>query len=97
MKATEFKKIMSDTKEELKGKTLKIHFMNGGKVERMSFSSLRSFGNAILELEKKGAGFGFVSVANRFVKKPTIKAEEFRKKLTRGVWNEFTFLATTVK
>ena len=61
MKATEFKKTVSEIKESLKGKALKIDFVNGNKVERLSFSSLKDFGTAILNLESKGAGFGFVS------------------------------------
>lgn len=97
MKATEFKKTVSEVKDQLKGKTLKIDFVNGNRVERLSFSSLKAFGNAVLQLEAKGVGFGFVGVANKFVKKPAVKAEEFKQKLTRGVWTEITFLATTVK
>ena len=97
MKAAEFKKAISEVKETLKGKTLKINFVNGNRVERMAFSSLQSFGAAILQLETKGAGFGFVSVANRYAKKGIYKPTEFAQVLNRGAWNEITFLATTVK
>lgn len=97
MKAAEFKTVVSQTKEALKGKTIKIDFVNGNKVERLSFTSLREFGSAILHLEKIGAGFGFVQVANQYVNKPTPKAADFLSKMNKGVWNEVTFLATTVK
>ena len=97
MKATEFKKAISEVKEILKGKTLKIDFVNGNKVERLSFSSLRAFGNAILQLEAKGAGFGFVKLGNRYTQKGIYKPSQFAEVLTRGAWDEVFFLATTVK
>ena len=97
MKAAEFKKAISEVKKELKGKTLKIHFVNGSKTERLSFSSLRAFGNAVLHLEAQGAGFGFVKVGNRFTQKGIYKPSQFQTVLTKGVWDEVYFLATTVK
>ena len=97
MKAAEFKKAVSEVKETLKGKTLKISFVNGNKVEKLSFSSLKAFGSAVLQLEAKGAGYGFVKVGNRFTEKGIYKASQFQEVLNKGVWNEITFLATTVK
>jgi hypothetical protein len=97
MKAAEFKKAISEVKETLKGKTLRIDFVNGNKVERLNFSSLRAFGNAVLQLEAKGAGFGFVKVGNRFTQKGIHKPSQFSEILNSGAWNEITFLATTVK
>ena len=97
MKAAEFKKAVSEAKEALKGKTLKIEFMNGEKLERLSFSSLRAFGAAILQLEAKGAGFGFVKVGNPYTEKGIYKSSQFQEVLSKGVWSEVTFLATTVK
>lgn len=97
MEATEFKKAVSKVKENLKGKTLKISFVNGEKIQELTFTSLRSFGNAILELEKKGAGFNFVKVGNKFVQKGIYNPSQASEILTRGVWDEIFFLATTVK
>ena len=97
MKAAEFKKAVSEVKETLKGKTLKIEFANEGKVERLSFSSLRAFGAAILQLEAKGAGFGFVKVGNPYTQKGIYKPSQFQEVLNKGVWSEVYFLATTVK
>ena len=97
MKAAEFKKTISEVKETLKGKTLTIEFVNGSKVEKLSFSSLRAFGTAVLQLEAKGAGFGFVKVANSLTQKGIYKPSQFQQVLSRGVWNEITFLATTAK
>ena len=97
MKAAEFKKAVSEVKETLKGKTLKIDFVNGNKVERLSFSSLKAFGKAVLQLEAKGAGFGFVKVGNKYTQKGIYKPSQFADVLTRGAWDEVFFLATTVK
>ena len=97
MKAAEFKTAISEAKEALKGKTLKIDFMNGNRVERLSFSSLRSFGNAVLQLEAKGAGFGFSKVGNKYAQKGIYKPSQFAEVLSRGAWDEVFFLATTVK
>lgn len=97
MTATEFKKAISEIKEVLKGKVLNIHFQNGNKVEKLTFSSLREFGNAILDLEKKGAGFNFMKAGNRFVQKGIYSPSQAPEVLTRGVWDEIYFLATTVK
>ena len=97
MKAAEFKKAVSEVKETLKGKTLKIDFVNGNNIERLSFSSLKSFGQAVLQLESKGAGFGFVKVGNRCIEKLIYKPSQFSQVLQNGVWEEVTFLATTVK
>ena len=97
MKAAEFKKAILEAKENLRGKTLKIHFQDGNRVEKMSFSSLRAFGNAVLQLESKGAGFGFIKVGNRFTEKGICTPSDFSPVLARGVWNEVFFLATTVK
>lgn len=97
MKAAEFKKALSEAKESLKGKTLKIHFVDGNKIEKLSFSSLNAFGKAILELETRCSGFGFINVENKFVQKGISKPSEFSQVLNKGVWNEITFLATTVK
>lgn len=97
MKAADFKKAVSEVKESLKGKTLKISFVNGEKIERLTFTNLRSFGNAILELEKKGAGFNFVKVGNQFVQKGIYNPSQAPEVLNRGTWNEVFFLATTVK
>lgn len=97
MKAAEFKRAVSEVKESLKGKTLKIDFVDGSKVERLSFSSLKSFGAAVLQLEAKGAGFGFVKVGNPYIQKGIYKPSQFAEVLTKGVWSEVTFLATTVK
>ncbi|MDT0646331.1 hypothetical protein RM545_06480 [Zunongwangia sp. F260] len=97
MKAAEFKKAISEAKESLKGKTLRIDFVNGSKIERLTFSSLRAFGNAVLQLEAKGAGFGFIKVGNDFTQKGIYKPSQFTEVLNRGVWKEVFFLATTVK
>ncbi|MCM4159533.1 hypothetical protein FHG64_16075 [Antarcticibacterium flavum] len=97
MTSKEFKTAISEAKEVLKGKTLIIKFVNGGKIQKLSFSTLKGFGNAILALEKLGAGFGFVKAGNQFVQRGIYKPSEFQTVLTRGVWNEITFLATTVK
>ena len=97
MKAADFKKAVTEIKESLKGKTLKISFVNDEKVEVLSFTNLRTFGNAILDLEKKGAGFNFIKVGNRFVQKGINKPSQASEVLTRGVWDEVFFLATTVK
>lgn len=97
MNPAEFKKVIAETKENLRGKTLTIHFQNGSRKEKLKFNTLKGFGKAILELESKGAGFGFMKVQNKLVSKPMIKASEYLKRLERGVWDEFIFLATTVK
>lgn len=97
MNASEFKTVIAEAKETLRGKTLNIQFVNGSKVERLSFSSLKSFGNAILKLEAIGAGFGFVKVGNSYTEKGIYKPSQFNRLLNKGVWNEVTFLATTVK
>lgn len=97
MTTTEFKTAIKEAKEALKGKTLSIRFVNGEKVESLKFSTLKGFGAAILELEKLGAGFGFVKVGNKLVQKAIYKPAQFQKVLNGGVWNEITFLATTVK
>ena len=96
MKAAEFKKAVSEVKEVLKGKTLSIHFVNGNNVEKLTFNSLKAFGNAILKLEEKCSGFGFISVKNDCMEKGIYRPSEFTKVLNRGRWNEITFLATTV-
>lgn len=97
MKAADFKKAVSEVKDSLKGKTLKISFVNGENIELLSFNNLRSFGNAILDLEKKGAGFNFIKVGNRFKQKGINKPSQATEILNRGVWDEVFFLATTVK
>jgi len=97
MKAVDFKKAVSELKGSLKGKTLKISFVSGENIELLSFDNLRGFGNAILELEKKGAGFNFIKVGNRFTQKRINKPSQASEVLSRGVWNEVFFLATTVK
>lgn len=97
MKAADFKQVLSEVKDSLKGKTLKISFVNGDNIELLSFNNLRSFGNAILELENKGAGFNFIKVGNRFTQKGINKPSQASEVLTRGVWDEVFFLATTVK
>jgi hypothetical protein len=97
MNTLEFKTAIQEVKESLKGKTLTINFVNGNIVEKLSFSSLKGFGNAILNLEKLGAGFGFVKVGNDLVQKGIYKASEFQTTLKRGNWTEVPFLATTVK
>ena len=97
MKAAEFKKAITEAKENLRGKTLRIDFVNGNKVQKLSFSSLKAFGNAVLQLEAKGAGFGFAKVGNQYTQKGIYKPSQFAEVLTGGVWNEVTFLATTVK
>lgn len=97
MKAAEFKTAIKEVKEILKGKTLIIDFVNGGRIEKLKFSSLKEFGNAILEMEKLGAGFGFINVRNELVQRTIYKASEFQSRLEKGEWTEVTFLATTVK
>jgi len=97
MNPTEFKKAISEAKENLRGKTLTVNFVNGETIKKLSFSTLKGFGNAILEMEKLGAGFGFSTVGNQLIKKGINKASEFQTVLKKGVWNEVTFLATTVK
>lgn len=98
MKAAEFKKTIKEAKETLRGKTLKLHFVNGSNVEKMSFNTLRDFGKAILQLESKGVkGFGFIKVGNPYAQKGIYKPSQFATVLNSGVWNEVTFLATTVK
>lgn len=97
MTATEFKTAIKEAKESLKGKALTVKFVNGSSIQKMTFSTLKAFGTAILELEKLGAGFGFIQVGNDLVQKGIYKASDFQKVLTKGVWNEVTFLATTVK
>ena len=97
MKAAEFKKAISEAKESLRGKTLKIQFVNGSKIQKLSFSSLKAFGNAILQMEAQGAGFGFCKVGNKFTEKGIYKPSQFAEVLNSGVWSEVTFLATTVK
>jgi hypothetical protein len=97
MIAKEFKKAISEAKESLRGKTLTVNFVNGETIKKLSFSTLKGFGNAILEMEKLGAGFGFSTVRNQLIEKGMYKASEFQTVLKKGVWNEVTFLATTVK
>ncbi|UJH91683.1 hypothetical protein LZ575_03065 [Antarcticibacterium sp. 1MA-6-2] len=97
MNTTEFKTAISEAKESLRGKTLTVKFVNGGTIKKLSFTSLKSFGNAILEMEKLGAGFGFIKVGNHIVERGIYKAADFQKVLNRGIWSEVTFLATTVK
>lgn len=97
MNTKEFKAAISEAKEALRGKTLSIRFVNGENVENIKFLSLRGFGAAILELEKLGAGFGFIKVGNDLVQRGIYKASDFQTVLNRGEWKEVTFLATTVK
>ena len=97
MKASEFKTAISEVKESLRGKTLKIHFQNGSRLQKLSFSTLGEFGRAVLDLESKGAGFGFVKVGNPYVERGISKPSQFPEVLKRGSWSEITFLATTVK
>ncbi len=97
MTATEFKTVIKEAKEALKGKTLIIDFVNGERIEKLRFTTLKSFGNAILALEKLGAGFGFIKVGNNLVQRGIYKNSDFQTVLNRGKWNEVFFLATTVK
>lgn len=69
MKATEFKKAISEAKESLRGKKLTIDLVNGEAIKKFSFLSLKAFGNAILEMEKMGAGFGFIKVGNDLIQR----------------------------
>ncbi len=97
MNAKEFKTAISEAKEALKGKTLTIEFVNGERIKQYKFSTLKSFGNAILEMEKMGAGFGFIKAGNDLIQRGIYKPSEFQTVLNRGNWNEVFFLATTVK
>lgn len=97
MKAQEFKTAIAEAKDLLKGKTLTIDFVNGNIIQKMQFQTLKGFGETVLKLEKLGAGFGFIKVGNSLTQKGIYKPEEFIKVLSKGVWNEVFFLATTVK
>lgn len=97
MKATEFKKAISEAKESLRGKKLTIDLVNGEAIKKFSFLSLKAFGNAILEMEKMGAGFGFIKVGNDLIQRGIYRPSEFQTVLNKGNWNEIFFLATTVK
>lgn len=98
MRAQEFKTIVTEVKDLLKGKTLTLEFMNQkGRVKKVSYTSLRAFGIAVLKLEEIGAGFSVVKVSNDLVEKGIYKPSQFPKVLKRGVWNEIFFYASTVK
>lgn len=97
MKANNFKTALTKVKETLKGKTLNISFMNNGKVENLSFSNLMDFGNAVLNMERLGAGFSFVSVENMFVEKRAISLEEFEALMSRGSYSTINFYASNLK
>jgi len=79
MKAKEFKTEIKEIKENLKGLTLQLVHANGYR----PYYSLRDFGNAILEEEKKGNDFRINQVWTKagIVGAKSIKAlEELIKK-----------------
>ena len=97
MKATEFKNLLTRTKDHLRNKTLVITMLANNKDVTIKFNSLREFGKEVLRLESEGFGFGFWSVKNDLIGQAVNNEKEFFKLLNIGVWNEITFFATDVK
>ena len=97
MKVQDFKNKVKDLKEFLRGKEINISLVTKTGIETFKFSSLKSFGNKILELETLGAGFAFSKVGNDLVERRVITEKELSKWVSRGVWNRIYITASTLK
>lgn len=97
MKAQDFKNKVKDLKEFLRSKKINISLVTKTGIETFKFSSLKSFGNKILELEKMGAGFAFSKVGNSLVERRTVTERELTKWVNQGVWTKIYINASTLK
>ncbi|NYJ26341.1 hypothetical protein [Allomuricauda sp. ARW1Y1] len=66
-------------------------------VRKYTFNTLKGFGKAVLAFEALGAGFGFVTVGNKYIIKPAKNFNEFTHRMNNGVWTNVHFSATTIK
>ena len=97
MEASNFKSKASELKDFLKGKKIVMTLVTESNTEKVVFTSLKSFGNKILELEELGFGFGFDTVGNEFVNRDIKSEANLNKWISRGVWNKITITASNLK
>ncbi len=97
MSPQDFKTAIKNQEQNLKGKTFEITFIDGNTQTKMTLKGLKAFGLAVLNLEAKGASFGFSSVQNSLIERATQSIDKLTEKLNCGKWNQINITATTVK
>ena len=98
MTSTQFKTKLKDLKSFLKGKAIHISLTTkSSQTQKITFNTLKEFGNKVLELEKLGTHFAFTGVGNTLVEKTMITQKEMIKWTSQGVWNSVYINATILK
>lgn len=64
MNAQDFKNKLREIKNVLKSKEIVLEVFQNGKSEKFTFSTLKSFGKKVLELENQNCSFTFSKVSH---------------------------------
>jgi hypothetical protein len=89
MKAEEFKKLIKEVKEDLKGKTIRITTKN-----RMApYYTLKEFGEELLVQESYGKSFSVCQIWTNEGIEEVENFQEFVKKLKAGIVNALEIIA----